>query len=68
MAKQDEQAVLFEVFDKEGNRVEWSESRACVFDKETFYQRLKDGQTMKMNGKSVKKYETLLELMKTGRS
>lgn len=68
MIKEEEQALLFEVFDREGNRVEWSTSPKCVFDKETFNLRVGAGQTIKLNGKSIEKYKELADLMKTAKT
>lgn len=51
--------MLFEIFNMAGERVEWTENKACLPGKTVFQQRLKDGYNFKLNGKAIKTYEKL---------
>lgn len=53
--------MLFEIYNVAGDRVEWTENKACLPGKAVFHQRLKDGYNFKLNGKTVKTYEKLQE-------
>lgn len=53
--------MLFEIFNTAGERVEWTENKSCLPGKAVFQQRLKDGYSFKLNGKTVKTHEKLQE-------
>lgn len=61
LSKRMEAYMLFEIFNKEGNRVEWSGSKACLPGKSVFLARQKDGYIFKLDGKAVKTHDKLLE-------
>lgn len=58
--------MLFEIFNREGDRVEWTQSPKCLPSKTVFQTRLKDGYHFKLNGKAVKTYEKLEEILQGG--
>ena len=55
--------MLFEAFDREGNRVMYTSHESCIPTKAQFQDRMKNGDSFKLDGKVVKTYEKLLEAL-----
>lgn len=55
--------MLYEIFNSEGDRVQWTENPLCVLSREQFLQRTKDGYTIKFNGKIMRTYAAFEEAM-----
>jgi len=53
--------MLFEEFNREGDRVMYTTNPKCIPTKSEFLNRQKDGQTFKLDGKVVKTYDKLQE-------
>ena len=57
--------MLFEIYNPVGERVEWTENPRCILKKDAFQRRLKDGYRIKLNGKTVKSFEKIEEILAT---
>ena len=50
-----EENYSFEVFSKDGQRLMYTNSKECVYDKEILSSMIKAGLKLKENGKSIRK-------------